>query len=1079
MAGTVIKLKRGLADAWISVNPTLEEGEIGIEITESLDDGPPTHKIKIGDGIHAWSVLDYYSASWEDIVGKPELASLLHASRHGVSGADPITIARSQVADLDYALGLKAPLNSPSFTGTPQAPTALPDTDDDRIATTKFAKKEADDAYEKAILRENHEGEMSADYLIDGVETNKVVFTSQERSKLASIPAGLAAQVPSNWNATTGVAAILNKPGLATSTVPGLMSAAQWVKLEALSVSSNSDWAVTDPTNPAFIENKPTDATQSTSGFLSSTDKVKLDGIANGAEVNVQANWNATTGDALILNKPTDATQSTSGFLSSTDKTKLDGIEPGAEVNVQANWNATTGDAQILNKPTIGTLADKNITYATTAPSSPNLYDRWVDTASMVEYVWYSDAWVSLDPEQILEIASIEEAQAGTDNEKLMTPLRTAEAIAASPAVNVQADWNATSGDAQILNKPDIGETRWPQAIRLVGDSVGDLVLPLIELSDGRPRYEGVGIDGYPLRVRKLRVVGGDPGSNRFSMQMNEDGLWNTVAHREFSTDGLLGEYIVVGGGSIAIAEHGVLAAIPAGIPPYELKTASFAAEAGKAYACDTQTEMVEVFPSVSYESQSGALVFSGTAQGQATGILCYWGGATTEENPVIITTDTAEQLTFYVWSSMTVGEFVAWWAENGSEITLVSLLEGADPNGTAGWGPWDFGYAMDETAGEGYDAGGTPEVAIPFSVTLPETPSVGDVVSFMDARGNFDVSPLTLLRNGNLIEGVEEDFPNDLSGVFFCMVFVGGETGWRVLLSGAKPLIIAAPTLTGTQEFTVSSGTWTGSPSSFAYQWQISDDGETSWADIEGATSSSYLALSGQGDKFIRCGVIATNNFGSSTEVFTTSSVVVISPLVFPSSGLLAAWPLSNSGADLLGGDALTLPVGGSFVSGAFHAALAADVININGKTGAKTIAFWTWFAETPPYHLFAVPIILSLTISDLSARIGESGNFETFDMAGGWGGTLPEGLFGTVSPSAPFHVAITDEGESPSHTNKIYLNGVEVASAAENLAAGGLCGGSIYEQLAVRLRGVFVWDRALTAPEIQALAAGATYEP
>lgn len=38
-------------------------------------------------------------------------------------------------------------------------------------------------------------------------------------------------------------------------------------------------------------------------------------------------------------------------------KTKLDGIAAGAEVNVQSDWNATSGDALILNKPTLGTAA--------------------------------------------------------------------------------------------------------------------------------------------------------------------------------------------------------------------------------------------------------------------------------------------------------------------------------------------------------------------------------------------------------------------------------------------------------------------------------------------------------------------------------------------------------------------------------------------------------------------------------------------------------------------------------------------------------------------------------------------------
>ena len=60
------------------------------------------------------------------------------------------------------------------------------------------------------------------------------------------------------------------------------------------------------------------------------TEKNKLAGIAAGAEVNVNADWNATTGDAQILNKPSI---------------------PAAQVN--SDWNATSGVAQILNKPTI------------------------------------------------------------------------------------------------------------------------------------------------------------------------------------------------------------------------------------------------------------------------------------------------------------------------------------------------------------------------------------------------------------------------------------------------------------------------------------------------------------------------------------------------------------------------------------------------------------------------------------------------------------------------------------------------------------------------------------------------------
>ena len=45
-----------------------------------------------------------------------------------------------------------------------------------------------------------------------------------------------------------------------------------------------------------------------------------------------------------------------SNDFTNADKSKLNGIEAGAEVNVNADWNAVSGDAQILNKPTIPTV---------------------------------------------------------------------------------------------------------------------------------------------------------------------------------------------------------------------------------------------------------------------------------------------------------------------------------------------------------------------------------------------------------------------------------------------------------------------------------------------------------------------------------------------------------------------------------------------------------------------------------------------------------------------------------------------------------------------------------------------------
>ena len=61
-----------------------------------------------------------------------------------------------------------------------------------------------------------------------------------------------------------------------------------------------------------------------------------------------------------LTNKPAAATVTETGLMSATDKTKLEGIAAGAEVNVNADWTATTGDGLILNKPVLfsGSFAD-------------------------------------------------------------------------------------------------------------------------------------------------------------------------------------------------------------------------------------------------------------------------------------------------------------------------------------------------------------------------------------------------------------------------------------------------------------------------------------------------------------------------------------------------------------------------------------------------------------------------------------------------------------------------------------------------------------------------------------------------
>ena len=99
-------------------------------------------------------------------------------------------------------------------------------------------------------------------------------------------------------------------------------------------------------------------------------EKTKLAGIAVGAEVNVQSDWNQTSSSAddFIKNKPGNATTSVAGFMSSSDKSKLDGIAAGAEVNLNnfTKVSVESGSATVLRPTTkddtFSIIAGSNVT---------------------------------------------------------------------------------------------------------------------------------------------------------------------------------------------------------------------------------------------------------------------------------------------------------------------------------------------------------------------------------------------------------------------------------------------------------------------------------------------------------------------------------------------------------------------------------------------------------------------------------------------------------------------------------------------------------------------------------------------
>lgn len=146
---TRIQIRRGTAAQWTSSNPTLSLGEVGFETD--------TRKIKVGDGTTAWTSLSYStepipsqtsnsgkylttngtSTSWATVDALPSQTG--NSGRYLTTNG---TTASWGVLDLSA----KANLASPTFTGTPAAPTAAADTNTTQIATTAFVVGQAGSA---------------------------------------------------------------------------------------------------------------------------------------------------------------------------------------------------------------------------------------------------------------------------------------------------------------------------------------------------------------------------------------------------------------------------------------------------------------------------------------------------------------------------------------------------------------------------------------------------------------------------------------------------------------------------------------------------------------------------------------------------------------------------------------------------------------------------------------------------------------------------------------------------------------------------------------------------------------------
>lgn len=262
--------------------------------------------------------------------------------------------------------------------------------------------------------------------------TLSTVATTGSYNDLSNKPTIPAAQVNSDWNSNSGVSQILNKPTLATVATSG---------------------------NYSDLNNKPTFATVATSG---SYNDLSNKPTIPAAQVN--SDWNSSSGVSEILNKP-----NLSVYALDSDVNTIESYIPSATTssnqladkafvnssisNMAANY--VTSDAQGDNFATHAALLAGPYYYKGQAYTLTNndyaLVESDEDHSNATTRYMYDGAQWAF--QYVVNNAPFTQAQLDAINSTI-----TANKVTTYDSLvsNVQADWNASSGLAQILNKPSL-----------------------------------------------------------------------------------------------------------------------------------------------------------------------------------------------------------------------------------------------------------------------------------------------------------------------------------------------------------------------------------------------------------------------------------------------------------------------------------------------------------------------------------------------------------------------------------------------------------------------------------------------
>lgn len=412
------------------------------------------------------------TGNYADLSNKPSLATVATSGSYDDLSNKPSIPAAQVQTDWDAVSGIASIANKPNL-----ATVATSGSYNDLSDKPSIPAAVTVDQHYDALSANPQSGIAVAEAIsgtgqvpsVTSADDNKVLMASYSGGvgSWSWEPSAAATQVNADWEASSGVAEILNKPDLSVY--------AQSANLATVATSGDYNDLSNRPTIPAAqvnadwnansgvsqILNKPTLATVATSG-----DYADLQNKPTIPAAQVQSDWNAVSGVSAIANKPDLSVYATNSDLTSGLATKQDTISDLSTIRSGAAAGATAVQpGSLATVATTGAYADLSGT--PTIPTVDQTYDAGSTNAMSgvaVASAIASNIDQTYDHESPLAQSGVAIAGALATKQDTISDLSTIRSGAALGATAVQPGslaTVATSGSYNDLsNKPDIPTTK-------------------------------------------------------------------------------------------------------------------------------------------------------------------------------------------------------------------------------------------------------------------------------------------------------------------------------------------------------------------------------------------------------------------------------------------------------------------------------------------------------------------------------------------------------------------------------------------------------------------------------------------